>query len=213
MLMPRMVLGGLLAALLGSSAAHAMGPVELQPMVVRDRVTISVPIGWTLQNAATRQLIAKVGTQLMGQDVGKGADLAVVSTPVPSGMIIRVTLQDTPGEDALSQTDMASEMTRPAAQRQAELDDAMRQMLSQLGKKIPIVGNGKASIVRLGGQLAICMQYRRGDMTQPNTTYWVSQYHVPLGTQKALITLSIRDRDSAQYMPIVQQVLRSVSVR
>jgi len=133
-------------------------------------------------------------------------------------MIIRVSLLDTPGEDAVSQSDLQGALAMPAAARQKELDTALAGVIEQLRAgmaKVNVpVRDGKASIVRLGGQLALCFQYRRGDVVEgPDTTFWVSQYHVPLGTQKAIITLSFRDRDSAHWLPIVQQVLRSITVR
>lgn len=40
----------------------------------------------------------------------------------------------------------------------------------------------------------------------------VTQYHVPLGNEMVMITLSFRELDAAVYSPILEHVKKSISI-
>jgi hypothetical protein len=53
----------------------------------------------------------------------------------------------------------------------------------------------------LGGQLALIIRYARTSTANPAETMRVTQYHVPLGAEKALITLSYIEGDPQATQP------------
>lgn len=57
------------------------------------------------------------------------------------------------------------------------------------------VGRPSFAVEPIGGQLALIIRYGRTSTVNPTETMRVAQYHVPLGAEKALITLSYIDRD------------------
>ena len=59
------------------------------------------------------------------------------------------------------------------------------------------VGQPTFGVEPLGGQTALVIRYGRTVPGNPAVAMRVEQYHVALGAEKALITLSYVDRDSA----------------
>lgn len=57
------------------------------------------------------------------------------------------------------------------------------------------VGRPRFSVEPIGGQAALIISYGRTSTANPAETMRVTQYHVPLGTEKALITLSYIEGD------------------
>jgi hypothetical protein len=57
------------------------------------------------------------------------------------------------------------------------------------------VGHPSFAVEQLGGHTALVIRYGRTSTMNPAETMKVAQYHVPLGTEKALITLSYIDSD------------------
>ena len=57
------------------------------------------------------------------------------------------------------------------------------------------VGRPSFAVEPLGGQFALIIRYGRTSTANPAETVRVTQYHVPLGAEKAVITLSYIDGD------------------
>ena len=57
------------------------------------------------------------------------------------------------------------------------------------------VGRPRFAVEPIGGQIALIISYGRTSMGNPAETMRVTQYHVPLGAEKALITLSYIEGD------------------
>ena len=57
------------------------------------------------------------------------------------------------------------------------------------------VGRPRFSVEPIGGQTALIISYGRTSTANPEETMRVTQYHVPLGAEKALITLSYIEGD------------------
>ena len=57
------------------------------------------------------------------------------------------------------------------------------------------VGRASFAVEPLGGLLALIIRYGRTSSVNSAETMKVTQYHVPLGAEKALITLSYIDGD------------------
>ena len=59
------------------------------------------------------------------------------------------------------------------------------------------VGRASVAVEPLGGQTALVIRYGRTTSVNSSETIKVAQYHVPLGAEKALITLSYIDGDQS----------------
>ena len=57
------------------------------------------------------------------------------------------------------------------------------------------VGRPSFAVELIGGQTALIISYGRTSTANPAETMRVTQYHVPLGAEKALITLSYIEGD------------------
>jgi hypothetical protein len=73
-------------------------------------------------------------------------------------------------------------------------------MWAALGKNgVTQVGKSAISIENLGGKTAIVIRYARTSPGKSSEVVKVAQYHVILGREKALITLSVVDDDQANW--------------
>ena len=57
------------------------------------------------------------------------------------------------------------------------------------------VGRPRFAVEPIGGQIALIISYGRTSTGNPTETMRVTQYHIPLGAEKALITLSYIEGD------------------
>ncbi len=80
----------------------------------------------------------------------------------------------------------------------------MWQGLSKQG--IREVGKPTFDVEDIDGRIAFAIRYGRTSADSSSDTVRVTQYHVPLGIEKALITLSqIDDKDSFQKISLIRQ--------
>ena len=105
-----------------------------------------------------------------------------------------------PMEPPITQADVRQEVQANKQQVLKDLADTWREeaptMWAGLARNgVKEVGRASVAVEPLGGQLALIIRYARTSTANPAETMRVTQYHVPLGAEKALITLSYIESD------------------
>lgn len=192
---------------------------QFRRISVGSRVTIEVPAHWHVRDINERKNISAAGEALT-EGVGKKNEpnhvsaLSVVSRPEPVGAIIRVSF--IPIED-LSQASLRQEIQSDRTGVLRELAGAFKEDMD-MGRKamekqgMQILGQEKVGIDTIGGLTAFTLTYRRTSAVGPSP-FTVTQYHVPVGKEKVLITLSYRESDGRLFGLILDRVKRSVTIK
>lgn len=186
---------------------------------VGSRVTIEVPAHWHIRDLDERKNISAAG-EVLTEGVGKKNEpnhvsaLSVVSRPKPIGAIIRVSFIPI---DDLSQTSLMREIQSDRAGVLREIAGTFREDMDALKngmekQGVQILGQEKVSIDTIGGLTAFVIMYRRTS-TIGSSPFVVTQYHVPVGKEKVLITLSYRESDEKLFGLILDRVKRSVMIK
>jgi hypothetical protein len=176
-------------------AAQTTGYTKLN---VKGRVQIEVPDNWTINDAEHRKRVKEFGEKITGIQTQHTASLAVQSYPAPSRMFVRVSF--IPQNPPISQAEVRQEVQANRQQVLKDLADTWKEespvMWAGLAKNgIKEVGRASVAVEPLGGQTAMVIRYGRTSSVNSSETMKVAQYHVPLGAEKALITLSYIDGD------------------
>lgn len=177
------------------AAAQTTGYTKLN---VKGRVQIEVPDNWTINDAEHRKRVKELGEKLTGIQTQHTASLSVQSYPAPSRMFVRVSFMKV--DPPISQADVRQEVQANRQQVLRDLADTWKEespvMWAGLAKNgIKEVGRASVAVEPLGGQIAMVIRYGRTSSANSSETMKVAQYHVPLGAEKALITLSYIDGD------------------
>ena len=177
------------------AAAQTTGYTKLN---VKGRVQIEVPDNWTINDAEHRKRVKEFGEKLTGIQTQHTASLSVHSYPVPSRMFVRVSF--IPQTPPISQAEVRQEVQANRQQVLKDLADTWKEespvMWAGLAKNgVKEVGRASVAVEPLGGQTALVIRYGRTSSVNSTETMKVAQYHVPLGAEKALITLSYIDGD------------------
>jgi len=179
---------------------------------VEGRVDLEIPKGWLVHNENQRHRVREVAqeiTQVAGQYI---AAFSASSNPQPSKIWIRVSFipLDSPIQQATLRhlvTRARSELINGVSESWYVESKAMWQGLSKQG--IKEVGKPTFDVEDIDGKIAFTIRYGRTSADRSSDTVRVTQYHVPLGTDKALITLShIDDKDSFQKTSLIRQSIR-----
>jgi hypothetical protein len=186
------------ACLLMSSAPALAQRVGYSTVSVKGRVQLEVPDDWTISDAEHRKRVKELGEKLSGVKTQYTASLAVQSFPVPSRMFVRVSFVKL--EPAISQEDVRKEVQADRLQVVRDLANTWKDespvMWAALAKNgIKEVGSPGFAVEPLGSQTALVIRYGRTSTVNLRETVRVAQYHVPLGAEKALITLSYIEGD------------------
>lgn len=192
---------------------------QFRRIVVGSRVTIEVPAHWHVRDLDERKNISAAG-EVLTEGVGKKNEpnyvsaLSVVSKPEPVGAIIRISFIPI---DDLSQTSFMREIQSDRAGVLREIAGAFKVDMDALRKSIEkqgmqILGQEKVGIDTIGGLTAFTLMYRRTSAIGPSP-FTVTQYHVPVGKEKVLITLSYRESDGKLFGLILDRVKRSVTIK
>jgi hypothetical protein len=186
------------ACLLMSSALALAQRAGYSTVSVKGRVQLEVPDDWTISDAEHRKRVKELGEKLSGVQTQHTASLSVQSFPVPSRMFVRVSFIKL--EPAISQEEVRKEVQADRLQVVRDLVDTWKDespvMWAALAKNgIKEVGRPSFSVEPLGGRTALVIRYGRTSPVDPSETMRVAQYHVPLGAEKALITLSYVEGD------------------
>lgn len=185
----------LLAAISLPGAAQTVGYTKL---TVKGRVQLEIPSDWTINDAEQRKRIKEQGERLTGVPSIHTASLAAQSYPAPSRTMVRVSF--IPMEPPLTQADVRQEVSANKQQLLRDLADVWREesptMWAGLAKNgVKEVGRPSFAVEPIGGRIALIISYGRTSTANPAETMRVTQYHVPLGAEKALITLSYIEGD------------------
>lgn len=189
--------------------ARAENQSQFTRVVVTGLLSVEIPRHWETKDAIARANVATLSEAITGK-VQHVASLAVSSLPSPSGAIIRVSRIS---NDGITQSELRAAATSnpPQFLRDAAVDlqDQFAQMEAAI-KKLggDIIEKPQVSVATLDGRTAVVISYKRTDAG--GSPFYVQQFHVPLESTKALITVSHRERDAILYRPIVERVLQSV---
>lgn len=186
---------------------------------VGSRVTIEVPAHWHVRDLDERKNISAAG-EVLTEGMGKKNEpnhvsaLSVVSRPEPVGAIIRVSFIPI---DDLSQAALKEEIQADRSRVLKEIAGAFKEDMDALRKGmekqgVQILGQEKVGIDTIGGLTAFMLTYRRTSAVGPSP-FTVTQYHVPVGKEKVLITLSYRESDGRLFGLILDKVKRSVTIK
>mgnify|MGYP000894980714 CR=1 FL=1 len=167
-------------------------------LYVKGRVQLEVPSDWTISDAEQRRRVKEFSEKLTGIAIDHVASLSVQSYPAPSRMFVRVSF--IPMEPPITQADVRQEVQANKQQVLRDLADTWREesptMWAGLAKNgVKEVGRPRFAVEPIGGQTALIISYGRTSTANPAETMRVTQYHVPLGAEKALITLSYIEGD------------------
>lgn len=181
----------------------ALAPAAAQPagytkLNVKGRVQLEIPDDWTINDAEHRKRVKDLGEKLTGIQTQYTASLSVQSFPIPSRMFVRVSFLKL--EPPITQAEVRKEVQADRQQVIRDLADMWKEespvMWAGLAKNgVKEVGRPSFAVEPLGGQTALVIRYGRTSTINPAETMKVAQYHIPLGTEKALITLSYIDGD------------------
>ena len=185
----------LLSAFALPVAAQTAGYTKLN---VKGRVQLEIPSDWAISDAEQRRRVKELGEKLVGIPTQHTVSLAAQSYPAPSRTMVRVSF--IPMEPPLTQTDVRREVQANKQQVLQDLADVWREesptMWAGLAKNgVKEVGRPRFAVEPIGGQTALIISYGRTSTANPAETMRVTQYHVPLGAEKALITLSHIESD------------------
>lgn len=185
----------LLSAFALPVAAQTAGYTKLN---VKGRVQLEIPGDWTISDAEQRKRVKELGEKLVGVPTQHTASLAAQSYPAPSRTMVRVSF--IPMEPPITQADVRQEVQTSKQQVLRDLADTWREesppMWAGLAKNgVKEVGRPRFAVEPIGGQTALIISYGRTSTANPAETMRVTQYHVPLGAEKALITLSYIESD------------------
>jgi hypothetical protein len=185
----------LLAAVALPVVAQTAGYTKLN---VKGRVQLEIPSNWAISDAEQRKRVKELGEKLVGIPTQHTASLAAQSYPAPSRTMVRVSF--IPMEPPLTQTDVRKEVQANKQQVLQDLADVWREesptMWAGLAKNgVKEVGRPRFAVEPIGGQTALIISYGRTSTANPAETMRVTQYHVPMGAEKALITLSYIEGD------------------
>ena len=208
-----------LAVLSLSSTSIAAEPSTYIRVLVGKHVSIESPSHWGQLSADDRRNLAAAG-EAITRSVDPStqgihvASLAVNATPAPTGAIIRVSyVQDS----NLGQQELRRELRENRNEAMRELEEVYRDMLTKMDSGMRAQGlrviEGKGvRIEEVGGMSAIVFAYRRSSANGPSP-WTVTQYHIPIGSEKVLVTLSHRESDGIVWRPILERVKNSIVVR
>jgi hypothetical protein len=192
---------------------------QFRQISVGSRVTVEVPAHWHVRDLDERKNIAAVGEVLTEglskkNELNHVSALSVVSKPEPIGAIIRISYIPT---DDLSQAALKREIQVDRLGVLREVSGAFKEDMDLLRKGvekqgIQILGQEKIGIDTIGGLTAFRLVYRRTSNVG-SSPFTVTQYHVPVGKEKVLITLSYRESDERLFGLILDRVKRSVTIK
>ncbi|CAM5788076.1 hypothetical protein [Rhizobacter fulvus] len=187
----------LTSVLNANAVAQSLGYTRLN---VRDRVLLEVPENWTIRDAEGRKSVTRLAEKITGVQDQHVASLSAQSSPSAARVSVRASFINL--SPPISQSDAREDAKADRNQVVRDLDDLWKAEsapmwvgLAKMGSTE--VGRAAAAVEMLGGQLAWVFRYARTSTINPAETMMVAQYHVPMGADKVLITLSYIDKDKA----------------
>ena len=184
-----------LASVAVSVAAQPVGYTKLN---VKGRVQLEVPSDWTINDTDQRRRVKEFAEKVTGVATEHVASLSVQSYPAPSRVFVRVSF--IPMDPPLTQAEVLQEVRANKQQVLRDLSDVWCEEAPTMWAGMAMygiqeVGRSSFAVESIGGQTALVIRYGRTSTANPAETMRVTQYHVPLGAEKALITLSYIEGD------------------
>lgn len=206
------LIAGVLLVFVLCSGGWAQQYIKLN---VKNRVQLEIPADWTISDSEHRKRVTEWVNELTGKNHGVLATLSVSSYPAPSRMFIWVSFM--PLDPPISQAAVRKEIQTNRAGVINDISQMWTQespaMWEALGKKgIREVGKASVTLEQLGNQTAMVIRYGRTSTANSAKTMPVAQYHIPLGSEKALITLSTIAGD-ANIAAAHNKIKTSISIR
>ncbi len=201
--------------MLGAAAPASAQAAGYTKLNVKGRVQLELPDNWTINDAEHRKRVKELGEKLVGMQALHTASLIAQSYPAPSRMFVRVSF--IPQTPPISQADVRQEVQANRQQVLKDLADTWKEespvMWAGLAKNgVKEVGRASVAVEPLGGQTALVIRYGRTSSVNSTETMKVAQYHLPLGAEKALITLSYIDGDR-DAMAAHDRLKNSITIR
>ena len=198
-------------------ASYAQQP-NYQRVVVAKRVALDIPVHWQVLDIDQRRNLA-AASERFGKNNGAPqqpahvAALAINATPHPPGAMVRVSVIPT---ESLTQSDLTRALQSDHIGTMKELSSVFKKELSDMAVQMQkqglrIIGQEKVGIENIGGKVAISVTYRRTPAIG-DSSFQVTQYHVPLGNEKIIITLSYRESTAVVYLAILEYIKQSMSI-
>lgn len=171
-----------------SNGAWAQATVSIN---LKNKVNFEIPGDWQITDREHRKRVTEMTQEMVG--VSNLAHFAAMSHPPPSRAYIRVSF---PALDPpITQADLRREVRADRRQLLKDFEEAwteevaaFRDGLAKIGSRQ--VGKAKFDVINLGGLMAIVIDYARTSSHNPSETMLVTQYHVVMGDETTLITLS-----------------------
>lgn len=209
-------------ALFASNQAAADDLSNYHRIEVGARVSLEIPRHWKISDLDERREIAVAGEAMMESALpDEPAFVSALSaqSPPPVGGIIRVSYIPTEEPEYwLDQAGLAAAVRDDRAGSIQVLNEAFGQEMSLLAESmknlgIELLSHGPAGIEKINGTNAMTYTYRRTSTSGQDSAFRVTQYHIPLGAEKVLMTLSYRESDALIYGAILDKVKSSLEIR
>lgn len=172
-------------------------------------ISLEIPAHWTILSQATKsnlKALEEATTEAAGihdPKRKKASLLALNSTPVPTGAMVRVSVSSPPDFTL----DELKNITQSELNEMAgEMARLFRQLEASGGPKVLQTFPARSEM--LGNRLALVIPYRRANHFGPSPWY-VTQYKIPLQNHLVEITLSYRESDAPLWRPILEKVRQS----
>lgn len=184
---------------------------------VGGRLTITVPSHWRVRDTAERQNIV-AGADAVLNPTGKSSEsmhvssLSVVSIPEPTRAIIRVSFVKEPGTQAELNREVRANRDKVIAEFKDAWDTEKQQLAEGMARQgVQYLGQEVFRIETIGTRTAFVISYKRTSL-RGGAPFVVTQYHVPMGSDKVLVTLSFQESEAAMFRPILERVKNSISI-
>ena len=201
---PKMLVMVLISILAAANNVQAQSS-QFARVIVDGLLAVDVPRHWKLQNEDKRKNIASA-VEAFSNKPTHVASLVAISKDAETYASLRVSML----ADELTQEEFRVEYTKnPSAVLQivkSEFQSSkFEALLAKSGSQL--IGPLSVDIMRLNNNYAIAIVYKR---SSAQGAVYVAQYHVPLRTHKALITVSYTQKDSVLFSPMVAKILASI---
>jgi len=207
----RMVFASMLVLL---PLVHASAQSKQYTMVeVHDQVLLELPNDWSIVDGERRPSVAEIakksGAPLISVD-----GLSATSSATDAKAVVRVTFLKLP--KPVTQEQFRANAEREVKATAVNWKAKEAEMWAELGKMgIKQVGQPSFAAEALAGQLAIVIRYQRtnaADSAKPNQVVNVTQNHIVLGAERALITYSYDD-DDKDVQREIERIKKSIVIK
>ena len=194
--------------------AHASAQSKQYTMFdVHDQVLVELPNDWTIIDGERRPSVAEFAKK-GGAPVVSVDALSATSNPTDSKAVVRVTFLKLP--KPVTQEQFRANADREVKATALNWKSKEAEMWADLGKMgIKQVGQPSFAAETLAGQLAIVIRYQRTnamDSAKPNQVVNVTQNHIVLGAERALITYSYDEGDKDAQREI-ERIKQSIVIK